>query len=110
MFGPMHDLELLKSWDWDKVFADPSWEAEVLALHYFHNVLMCVTDQNGWTIDGCSLSPRGLNTLLVVKAIHDGIPLVAFCTEKFPIGCIRTFCRMYLEGRVKWHQDKFREI
>jgi len=107
VFGPKSDLERLKKWDWDKVSESPEWRAEQLAFHYFFNVLMCTTDQNGWTMTGCHFSQRGLNTLLVVKAEHEGTPLVAFQTEQFPTGCVRSFCRRYLDQRVEWRKDKF---
>lgn len=107
MFGPKHDLELLREYDWEKVSRNDQWKADMLALTYFFDTILHITDQNGWTVTGCSVSQRGLNTLLVVKATHDGIPLVAYCTEKFPTGCVRTFARMYLQDRVKWHPDRF---
>jgi len=106
--GVEEDLVLLKNRDWDKVSADPEWRRELLALDYFHNVLMCMTDQNGWSIQGCSFSEKGTNTMLCVKATEDGIPQVAFVTERFPTRCVIAFCRMWLENRVRWYPDKFR--
>lgn len=108
MFGPEHDLELLREFDWEKVAADPAWKREHLAMHYFFEVLLRLESQNSWSVDGCTFSQRGPNTLLVLKATHEDTPLVAYCTERTPTGCVVTMCRLYLEERVKWHPDKYR--
>lgn len=110
MFGVEADLERLKDIDWEKVAEDPSWKREHLAFHYFFERLLRIEDQNGWSIDGCSFSQRGLNTLLVVKATREGTPLVAFVTEKTHTGCVVAFSRLWLSERVTWHPDKFRQI
>lgn len=108
MFGPEHDLKVLSSINWEEVAADPTWQREHLAYHFFFESLLKVECQNGWTIEGCSFSQRGANTLLVVKATHEETPLVAYCTEKTPTGCVVAFSRAYIMDRVRWHADKFR--
>lgn len=108
MFGPQHDLELLKDFPWERVAQDAAWKREHLAMHYFFEILLRLEDQNSWTIDGCTFSQRGPNTLLVLKATHEETPLVAFVTERTHTGCVVTCCRMWLEQRLKWHADKFR--
>jgi hypothetical protein len=108
MFGAEHDIELLKAIDWENVAADPSWKREHLAFHYFFESILRERSQNSWTIDGCSFSQRGANVMLVVKGTHEDTPYVAFVTERTPTGCVVTFCRLWLEQRVKWHPDKFR--
>lgn len=110
MFGPERDIELLKNFAWEDLVEDPKWRAEQLAYHYFFWTLLFLESQKSVTIDGCSFSQRGRAFLLVVRATIKGIPQVAYTTEKSPTGCVRTFCRAFLEERVKWHKDKFRQI
>ena len=102
-----NDLDLLKRFDWDRVASDPEWQREHLAMHLMFESILNVEDVDGWSVHSLSLREKGLFFNLVVKATHDGIPLVAFVTDKRPTGCIVVFGRLWLEGRVKWYPDKF---
>lgn len=100
-------LAWLRKVTWDKLAEDPSLERDLRALAFFFwSVLMEGSTQER-EITGCSFSQRGLNTLLVVKGTLGDIPQVAFCTEKFPMDCVRTFGRLWIEDRVKWHPDRY---
>ena len=110
MFGPEHDIELLKEFTAERMAEDVSIERDLRAYYYFFEFLMMRGPNFPGEITGCSFSQRGLNTLLAVKRNWNDIPQVAFVTEKYPTGCIVTFGRMHLEGRVKWHLDKFAKI
>jgi len=107
MFGPSHDLELLRKWqDSD----DPNFQLEerdVLAIRYFLTRLLFTQVNPEWSIQGCSFSQRGANVLLVVKGTHEDTQYVAYVTERNTISCVRIFARQWLEGRVKWHKDKY---
>lgn len=106
-FGPEHDLALLREWDFEELCKEPRHKRDLMAIDYFMNSVLHITSQDGWTFTGCSIRQKGTNTNLTVKAELDGTPLVAFVTEKFPTGCVVTFCRMWLEGRVKWYPDRY---
>lgn len=108
MFGPLHDIELLKAFKIEQELDDPVGRRDILALFYFHNRLLFHPVNPDWTFQGCSFSSRGLRVLLVVKATKQDIPYVAYVTEQTTTGCVRVFARQWLEGRVKWHRDKFR--
>ena len=110
MFGPERDLELLKDFDLQDRLADAKELADATAWYYFSIIMIHSAVKPGWSFDGCSFSQKGNFVLLVVKATHEGTPYVAFTTEKSTTGCVRSFCRRWLEDRVEWHSDKFRQI
>lgn len=107
MHGPKYELELLKEWSWETVSQDEDWRAEQIALFYFFHYVLMKHSEKVLVVHGCSFSPRGLNTLLVVKATVAGIPQVAYATSRYPTGCVRAFCRLWLEERITWHPDKY---
>lgn len=107
MFGAEHDLELLKELTWEKASSDPKAQRDMLGLLYFFGILLQRLVDGQPNVYGCSFSQKGLHSMLVVKAIVDDIPRVAYVTERTPTGCVVTFGRMWLEGRVKWHKDKY---
>jgi hypothetical protein len=108
MYGPENDLRLLNAFDLEQLMQDPDDRANVLAWYYFSLKVLCPNVKPGWSFDGCSFSQRGTMVLLVVKATHEGTPYVAFTTERTTTGCVRSFCRRWIEDRVEWHPDKFR--
>jgi hypothetical protein len=107
MFGPQHDIELLKQITQEKMADDIRLERDMRAYVYFFEFLLMTGPNLPEHFTGCSFSQRGANTLLVVKRVKDDIPQVAYVTERTPTGCIVTFGRVHLEGRLKWHPDKF---
>jgi len=110
MFGPQRDIELLQEVELERMLEDPQARANMMAWLYFGRIVIHTSVKPGWSLDGCSLSQRGPRTLLVVKATHEGTPYVAFTTEATTTGCVRSFCRRWLEERVEWRKDKYREI
>lgn len=110
MFGPKHDLELLKKVDVVARLDDEDFLRATLAWSYFASIVIHTNVKVGWSFDGCSFSQRGQMVLLVVKATHEDTPYVAFTTERTTTGCVVSFCRRWLEERVEWHKDKYREI
>lgn len=108
MFGPENDLHLLQSTNLEAELQDPEAKRDLLALYYFHSRLLFTPVNPEWTLQGCSFSQRGNLVLLVVKATHEDTPYVAYVTEQNTTRCVRVFARQWLEGRVKWHTDKFR--
>ena len=109
MFGPLHDLKMLREWTWAESVPDPETERDLRALHYFHDRMLFSNLNSDWSLQGCSFSQRGNQVLLVVKSAHEGTPYVAYVTERTTTRCIRIFARQWLEGRVKWHKDKYRQ-
>lgn len=110
MFDREEQLEQLRAVTFESIREDARLERELRALYYFFYVIMMTGENFNIAVSGCHFSERGPNTMLVVKALVDGVPRVAFVTEKFPIGCVVTFGRQWLEDRVKWHVDKFASI
>lgn len=57
----------------------------------------------------CGLSVRLTreDSLLTVKVIESGIPLVAFVTSRTPTGSIERYLDMLESGRLQWHKDKY---
>jgi len=107
MFGPRHDLQLLQKWAQEDTSDDTELRRDDLARRYFFERLLFTPVNSEWTLLGCSFSRRGNLVLLVVKGIHEGTQYVAFITEQTTTRCVVVFCRQWLEGRVKWHKDKF---
>jgi len=110
MFGPEADLELLKEFDLLEKLKDPQNLRDQTAWWYFSARMVHSNVKSGWSFDGCSFSQRGPHVLLVMKATHEGTPYVAFTTEATTTGCVVSFCRRWLEGRVEWREDKYRKI
>jgi hypothetical protein len=108
MFGPENDLALLSKFDLETELEEPEARRDLLAMYYFVTRLLFTAVNSEWTLQGCSFSQRGHLVLLVVKATHEETPYVAYVTEQSTTRCIRIFSRLWLEGRVKWHPDKFR--
>lgn len=107
MIDQQQQLERIRATTWSTIEEDPKLERVVRALYYFYSTILMTGPNFPVEVTGCHFSQRGLNTLLVVKANVEGTPQVAFVTEKFPTGCVVTFCRQWLEDRVKWHLDKY---
>jgi len=107
MFDREQELEQLRDITLEYMLEDANLERELRSVFFFFYGIMMEGPNNEREVTGCSFSQRGLNTLLVVKSVLGDIPQVAFVTEKFPIGCITTFGRQWLQDRVKWHSDKY---
>lgn len=97
----------LRKVTWARVDEDPELERDLRAMAFFFWAIMMEGPNSEREIIGCSFSQRGLNTLLVVKAVLGDIPQVAFCTAKYPIDCMVTFGRLWIEEMVKWHPDRY---
>ena len=115
MVGPENDLALLAATDIESELENVESKRDLLstfssslAMYYFVTRLLFTPVNPEWSIQGCSFSQRGHMVLLVVKATHEDTPYVAFVTEQTTTRCMRVFARQWLEGRVKWHNDKYR--
>ena len=100
-------LQALRAVTFEDMDRDPELEAELRALFFFFFDILMRGPNFDTEVTGCSFSQRGLNTLLVLKARVDGVPQVAYVTEKYPIGCVRVIGRQFLNGTVKWHLDRY---
>jgi hypothetical protein len=96
----------------DKVIATlptegPLTRDEVRTWAYWMLLLVNLLDAEGLYYRGESFKSQGWATLLVVKVARDGIPLVAFVTERTPTACMGVFLRQLEERRVEWRDDRF---
>ena len=101
----MEDIEnILEPWTDYRLFHKDELAALALYLIYGENVL----SQLGGSWDGCTIRQRDTQCLLVTKATFDGLPYVAFCSDRTPSRCVRSFVKQLSAGTVKWSRDKYR--
>lgn len=102
-----HFLELIRTVTADfkdtRVYAEKHLRSTVFFLDY----LMMNATQSELDFTGCNIRPVWKGFRMTVKVVRDGTPLVAFVTERTPMGCMLTFCRMWFGERVKWVDDKY---
>lgn len=64
----------------------------------------------GGVYKGHNVACLGWCYRVVIKAVFDGIPLVAFINERTTTRCMRIFVRQLEERRVAWQPDKYARI
>jgi len=109
MFGTSHDLALLRNWAESCNVPTPEESRDDLAIRLFVYSLLFREVDGTRSFQGCSFTRRGPMVLLVVKSIEGEKHQVCYTTERSAERCIVAFCRSYLEGRTKWHLDKYRQ-
>lgn len=72
-------------------------------VHYGHDVL----SQFGMGLCGFSLRLNRSDTLMTVKAVDGGVPLVVFVTSATTTGCIEKFMDLLDSDRLSWVKDKY---
>lgn len=82
-------------------------QTELRVLVWFFLYGENVFSQVGLSWRGCSFRQSMTTCLLVVKASRGDIPLVAFCTDRTPIGCVLAFCKNWHADKVAWTGDKY---
>lgn len=107
MKTPEKKLQELREVTWSELDKDPALEQALRSAFFFFYDIMMKDVNDEYCVTGCSFSQRGLNTLLVLKAVVDGVPQVAFVTDKFPIDCVSSLGRQVRDGTLKWHLDRF---
>lgn len=107
MFDREQELKQLREVTIESMKEDAGLERELRSVFFFFYGILMEGPNNEREITGCSFSQRGMNTLLVVKSVLGDIPQVAFVTERFPISCVTTFGRLWLDDRVTWHSDRY---
>ena len=101
----MQDIEsVLETWNDHRLFQKDELAALALYLVWAENAF----SQLGGSWDGCTIRQRDTQCLLVTKATFAGIPYVAFCSDRTPTRCIRSFVKQLSDGRTKWSRDKYR--
>lgn len=60
-----------------------------------------------WSYRGASIRVEEWMTLLVVRAEREGTRYVVFVNERTTTHCMRSFRKMFDEGRLMWRKDKF---
>ena len=78
-------------------------EAMVWFLVYGQNVYSQV--DRDWT--GCTFRQGETTCLLVAKSRRQGIPEVAFCTDRNPTGCMVAFLKGWEGDTLRWYPDKY---
>lgn len=66
-----------------------------------------VHSQNGLGLCGWAVRQSRDNTLLTLKVLESGVPLVAFLTSHTPMGCVEQYWRLFEADRVKWRKDQY---
>lgn len=69
--------------------------------------LVNILEAMGYHYRGESLKDQGWATLLVLKVAKDGVPLVAFITERDTTSCMRRVLRELDAGGCSWREDKY---
>lgn len=75
----------------------------VLWGHYLPQVLA----NFGLGYAGCVFRQRAGSTVLTVKVVESGVPLVAFINSYTTIGGIEQMFDLLWSSRLKWQKDKF---
>lgn len=70
--------------------------------HLFNEILNVGGMERGYTF-----RQRGDVTLLVYKATFDGVHQVVFLTDRSPVRCMRSLCKRFYAGTLRWVPDKF---
>lgn len=107
MLDRSEQLAHLRKFTWEVVDQDEALEMDMRALYFlFWHILMTGPNQETY-VTGLTIRQQGMNTMLVLKAVIQGTPQVAFISAKFPIDCVRVAGRLWLDNGLKWHNDRF---
>jgi len=71
--------------------------------HYVQDVL----SQFGMGYQGAVFRQRPGSTVLTIKVVEGGVPLVAFITAASTLGCIEQMFDLLWSNRLKWQKDKY---
>lgn len=66
-----------------------------------------VHSQNGLGLRAFSFRQSNGNTLMTIKVVEAGVPLVGFITSHTPTGCVARYWEMFEADRVAWRKDKY---
>ena len=66
-----------------------------------------VFSQFGLGVSGYVFRQRPGSVMLTVKAVEDGVPLVAFVTSATTTGCIEHLFYLLESDRLKWQRDRY---
>lgn len=66
-----------------------------------------VHSQNGLGLCGFSFRQKNGNTLMTIKVMESGVPLVAFVTAHTPTGCVARYWQMFVGDRLNWRKDQY---
>lgn len=71
--------------------------------HYVQEAL----SQFGMGYSGTVFRQRPAASLMTIKVLESGVPLVAFVTSHTAIGCIEQMFDLLWAGRLKWQKDLY---
>lgn len=75
----------------------------VLWGHYVQEVL----SQFGLGYQGSVFRQRSGSSVMTIKVVESGVPLVAFITSHTTMGCIEQMFSLLWADRLKWQKDKY---
>lgn len=87
--------------------SDPDLAEDLSVEHMFCTYIVNFLEDKGYIWRGHNIRNQGWSVLLIVKAAHGDIPLVAFVSERTTTRCMRVFLRKLADGEVNWQKDKF---
>lgn len=93
----------IEQWTDKRVIDDIDLQTLLLFMLYLPKVF----SQNDSRLCGFSCRRKHAQTLLTVKAVESGLPLVAFVTANSPIGCMSRFLDLLEDDRLTWNKDKY---
>ena len=93
----------MEQWSDSRVIGSMDLENLLLFVVYGPKVL----SQFGHRWCGFSCRQKHTQTLLTVKTISEGTPLVAFITSDTTTGCIVRFWDLLEQDRVTWVKDRY---
>ena len=82
-------------------------EQELRLYVWFHVYLFDEIITIGGEETGYVFRQKGEQTLLVYKATFDDVRRVVFVTGASPVECMRSMCRQFYGGTLKWVNDKY---
>jgi len=91
-------------------------DSRVMSAEYLDSVLwFCQHMESqfsraGMVYRGCVFRSRDDEVLLVVKAIVEGVPSVAFLSGLGTTHCVHRLHRKWEEGTLNWHDDKYAQF
>lgn len=82
-------------------------EQEHRALVWFFLYGQNVFSQIGHVWRGATFRQRETTCIMTVKGGQEGIPQVAYVTDRTPIDCVLTFAKKWHAGTVEWYEDRY---
>lgn len=93
----------MEQWDDTRIIGPTDLESMLLFWLYMPNVL----SQNGLQYRGAIFRQKEQQTLLTVKVVESGTPLVVFITSNNSTGCMVRFWNLFEDDKLSWVRDRY---